>query len=88
MHATSMPDGAQVVFPAVQGPGGPGGNGSGGPLRRGPPRGWRRAVVGQTAEPAFHCDQGMFQPLRPLSGWMTLSLEFLTTTTSPMRELS
>ncbi len=37
---------------------------------------------------AVHSDQSMFQPLRPLSGWITLSLEFLTTTTSPISELS
>ena len=30
---------------------------------------------------------GMFQPLRPFSGWIVLSSEFFTTTTSPMREL-
>ncbi len=35
-----------------------------------------------------HSDQAMFQPLRPLSGWITLSFEFFTTTTSPISELS
>lgn len=35
-----------------------------------------------------HCAQGMFQPLRPLSGAIFLSSEFLTITTSPMIDWS
>lgn len=46
-----------------------------------------RAGSGQAWEPAVHSAQLMFQPLRPLSGVMVLSGEFLTMTTSPTREL-
>lgn len=64
------------------------------PRRRAPSAGAARRtlwsagapVVGQTAEPAFQSAQDMFQPLRPLSGWISLSGEPFTTTTSPMRE--
>ena len=45
-------------------------------------------AVPQTALPAVHSLHGMFQPLSPLSGATVLSGEFLTITTSPMRELS
>lgn len=44
------------------------------------------ASGGQTAEPAFHWAQLMFQPLRPLSGETVLSPVFETTTTSPTIE--
>lgn len=50
------------------------------------PRRW--CSWGQTALPAVHWLQDMFQPFRPLSGAMVLSGEPLTVTTSPMRELS
>lgn len=61
--------------------------------REGPPperRGafsWRCGAA-QRAEPAFQADQFMFQPLRPLSGAIVLSLEFLTITTSPIIDWS
>ncbi len=44
--------------------------------------------VDQAWEPAVHSAQFMFQPLRPLSGVIVLSGEFLTMTTSPTIELS
>lgn len=42
---------------------------------------------GQTAEPAFHCAQSMFQPFKPLSGDTVLSPVLEMTTTSPTIEL-
>ncbi len=57
--------------------------GEGGPADREGSR-W----VDQAWEPAVHSAQLMFQPLRPLSGVIVLSGEFLTMTTSPTIELS
>lgn len=50
----------------------------------------RRAGAGESpaADYFVHSAQGMFQPLRPLSGAMFLSLEFFTITTSPMIDRS
>ncbi len=86
-----------------EGPTGPGHAEGGGPGIPGPPpsggdgggaekgdrltgRGGR--WVDQAWEPAVHSAQLMFQPLRPLSGVIVLSGEFLTMTTSPTSELS
>ncbi len=75
--------------------GGPGGSGAAafGRGRGGAEKGDRRTGrgaggVGQAWEPAVHSAQLMFQPLRPLSGVIVLSGEFLTMTTSPTIELS
>lgn len=81
---TSLP-----MRPADRVPGSPKTPGGGRPEGRPPPGGgggtWRQAPV---ALPATHWFQSMFQPLRPLSGETVLSLEFFTTTTSPIWELS
>lgn len=55
---------------------------------RGPAAGKGDRWVDQAWEPAVHSAQLMFQPLRPLSGVIVLSGEFLTMTTSPTIELS
>ncbi len=64
------------------------GRGRGGAERGGPGPGQGDRWVDQAWEPAVHSAQLMFQPLRPLSGVIVLSGEFLTMTTSPMSELS
>lgn len=60
-------------------------NGPGSVPRRGRvPGPGSKASVG--APHAFHFSQDMFQPLSPLSGATVASLEFFTTTTSPIIE--
>lgn len=89
-----MPQGTPAGPGHAEG-GGPGGSGA---AAFGRGQGWcgeREPVAGkgdrwvdQAWEPAVHSAQLMFQPLRPLSGVIVLSGEFLTMTTSPMSELS
>lgn len=92
-HAEAVRDGACRApdTPKAAVPGLPGRRlraGTGVVRRRGPADREGDRWVDQAWEPAVHSAQLMFQPLRPLSGVIVLSGEFLTMTTSPMSELS
>ncbi len=82
-------DTPKAAVPGAPGPppsGGDGG-GAGGAGKRNRRTGKGSRWADQAWEPAVHSAQLMFQPLRPLSGVIVLSGEFLTMTTSPMSEL-